>query len=409
MVEGIKRIEFTTEGVTKVIRAHYIWENLQRFLQRLYGKAINAITVRLDKIEKVISNKDEYRDFFIRNRNRVSKKLVILKLGEEISSSVKTNKTAGTPEKSVGTKKHKTVDKIELGEKRPNNREKKEPNKKPKNNTTGQIKIDLEKLKKIGEKNYSDYICYGSGKETLDIHDVYNDKKYIYKNEKLLKSSRFLCMKDKILGTGGVSKGAQAFYLTVPKLTIKELPNLNTARYWHTMGYIDGFPAVIGGLEDNEDEENALDSVEVLKKNKWEKYSNLNKARSNPSCSWVDKCTYVLGGSYYDNNKLFFQDGIEKWDGKEWTLLDLKLDQLFKPGFLALSNHTFIVLGGLSHNKKPQKEVYIYELEPGNHKKIEIQSLQKPNFFPFNQITLRGDLLHLIGIEDTYIKYQIRY
>ena len=97
------------------------------------------------------------------------------------------------------------------------------------------------------------------------IYNTETSEKIEITDIRLQKSSRLLVNDGYILVTGGCKYLLQSFQINSGDFSILDLKPMNFSRFWHSMGHIDGFPAVIGGCTIDQSTRINIKSVEIYK------------------------------------------------------------------------------------------------------------------------------------------------
>ena len=202
-------------------------------------------------------------------------------------------------------------------------------------------------------------------------------------------SSKALMTENGLIITGG-SKFPYQAYLIDKQYNITKLVSMRQARFWHSMGFIDGHPAVFGGSKRDFPIPIFLDSVEVYKDYSWMKYPNTNVKRASCSASWYGKYTYIIGGLILDKNQKVFTGMIEKWDGSSWIILNIKLIQaVISPGCICVDDHSIFIFGGGKSGYVSSNKIFKIDLDHDTVYKYS-KSLPKPATFTYGQLKYNG-------------------
>lgn len=195
---------------------------------------------------------------------------------------------------------------------------------------------------------------------------------------------RFLGVSEhEVLLTGGVNWQTKVYYFEISKQEKKEFPGLNIGRYKHTMGWIDGFSAVLGGINSVTGE--IMASVEVFT-DKWVTYPDFNYPRCNLTAVSSYDSLYIIGGNITAET---LTETIEQWSSG-WKVLNAKLQYpCCNIGAINIGGE-FLIFGGRSH--KVSGNITRINLETGE---IELESFMKNIFFKNN--TLVVDSMHIKG------------
>ncbi|OMJ68500.1 hypothetical protein SteCoe_34023 [Stentor coeruleus] len=194
-------------------------------------------------------------------------------------------------------------------------------------------------------------------------------------------------------GSGEYSRSAKI--LNIATRNIESLPSLNIGRKFHTLTFIDGFPAVLGGAFEvspsSEKNLKQLKSVEVFKNNEWQRISDLNLERSCISAVYTGKYTWAFGGFGFST-----LDSIEKFVNGKWILLEISLPFPVRSSLTyALGDNILIIGGKISGGKDTNSVLYF---NPNSEQFIAVRSLQFENNFPQNCFYLEnGGTIHAFG------------
>ncbi|CAG9326511.1 unnamed protein product [Blepharisma stoltei] len=225
---------------------------------------------------------------------------------------------------------------------------------------------------------YNDYFMYLDTDRNIVVNNGYTEKKLFNFDDFTL---RLLQVSPKIiLVTGGDTDRKRAVLLDIEQFSVTPLENMIMERQWHACTWIDGWPAVIGGF----DGENDLDSVEIFEKEKWRQISSLNRKRSTPSAVNMGDVVYVFGG--------FEVDTIEKYENHWWTLLEIKLPtENAAVGLISLTNSSVICFGGW-HN---EEEYYNFKamINFKNSEWLEMRELENEGCFFYQSYIVKDRII----------------
>ena len=242
--------------------------------------------------------------------------------------------------------------------------------------------------------NYSDLSIESAGLHTLMIYPVTK----LLTNATLDPTSRFLNIGNKkLLVTGGIEEGSRsrnnAFIIDIATESVKELKCFNKARKWHSMAWIDGYPAILAG---NNNEE-TINSVESLQNNRWQEISPINIPRESFTSVTIHKEVWVIGGIY--RNTL---DSLERYKDGAWTVARVRLPiPLSSVGVCALENR-LVLFGGLTKGKKAVNNSYCLDTE--NQEIMLIPSSNSYGSFPYSMIVVEADKVS--GLERVEKEYR---
>ena len=380
-MEGVRRLILKGKS-SKPIRAFLYFKDLKCFLLKEYDYTSDKILCNLNGKPVYISTEKDYSSML--NQSKLA----------PIEIEIPKSNSSNNPQKNF--KSTTKSENCEIGKKRNSHPTEMQQ---PKKQIKSSAEIEME------PRIYSPYMCYGKFLRTFEIIDTRNDAKFTLKSDLFSKTSRALCLEKEVLVTGGRYDPYQVLSINISTREITQLLPLNVGRHWHVTGYIDGFPAVIGGVQGAQGARTAIKSVEVLKNGKWYEYPELNYARVNAGCSWVGKYTFVLWGSCYYNQKIDFRNDIEKWNGMTWEIINCKITRLFNPAFFAINSQQMLILGGLLHNEDLQNNVYLYDIDGNNWSCVE--RLKKSDCFNYNQYAVHGCKLHLNGCSQKHTIYSL--
>ncbi|OMJ90394.1 hypothetical protein SteCoe_7196 [Stentor coeruleus] len=199
----------------------------------------------------------------------------------------------------------------------------------------------------------------------------------------------FTIRKDLAMFTGGKKASSSVSVIDLKSKIIYSLSSMHQRRKWHAVAWIDGYPAVLGGHDD----EKCLDKVEVYKNGNWEKYPSLTLKKD--SCSAVScfNKVYVFGGRmrYGDNpNKL---KSIEKYENRSWSLLSVKLFSPMTSLGLFVSGTYIIIFGGIDENQTYLKDCFVLDKRNLYVSKINTKLEESLFFGNLNFLTFDGEVL----------------
>lgn len=171
---------------------------------------------------------------------------------------------------------------------------------------------------------------------------VYNKDKVLknFEPDSCINSSFLKVSQESLIISGGTNSERLALEFNIDKGNYIDLPIMNFERISHSMAWIDGYPAVLGGkTSENEN----LSSVEILKGNVWEVTNkSMNHKRANfTAINYVDQ-VFVVGG----NECL-----LEVYRNERWHCIDLVLNGNFWPTRLpALYGYGHLMIFGTKLN-----------------------------------------------------------
>lgn len=207
-------------------------------------------------------------------------------------------------------------------------------------------------------------------------------------------AGRLLSVGKKIgIYTGGRSASNSAYTIDLESKSINSLPSLQQKRCYHAMTWIDGFPAVLGGCDDNGED---LTVVEVYKNGNWEIYPSLTSKKSSFGAISHFSKTYVFGGCINMEKGIF--NSIERYENGKWELLTIELSSsLASPGIFS-SGTNILIFGGRDYDVKIMKDCYFFDDKLMKVWKADFE-LNKPLYFSsLNALTLKGEV-HYYGLD----------
>jgi hypothetical protein len=197
-------------------------------------------------------------------------------------------------------------------------------------------------------------------------------------------SSRLFHAPDQVLIYNSVTQEVSSMHLISRDLKI--ISRLNSNRRFCTFGYINNFPAVMGGLDPNSNSlSREVDLIDGLNTSK--KFSMLVNPRSHGLSTVFKGKTFIFGGNPPNVNKI-----IEKFDGSTWTALSINLPVSLSQFAIIPAADTIIVLGGINNENK-QKVNTIIAVDPVRN------TLKYNGFISFN--FLAGDCMNAVWKEGT--------
>jgi hypothetical protein len=197
------------------------------------------------------------------------------------------------------------------------------------------------------------------------------------------RSSRLLLTPEGIMITGGSGAPYQV-YMVKKDYSLVPLVSMNHPRFWHSMGFIDGHPAVINGAERSKIPKLFLSSVEVYKDGGWVDYPNTNCPRASCSVTFNDGQVFIVGGVKTDGNVNSVVNIIEKWENGNWVVLDMKLTScLISPGCFNFSDQKILIFGG--EITGGSYKIECYEIDLNSQGIRECKSLMKGSKFTYGQ------------------------
>ena len=183
--------------------------------------------------------------------------------------------------------------------------------------------------------NYSDYTIDCSEK-SLHIDYVGNTSPKTVSHN----LSNACCLN---VGNGKVilCAGREAYYLNIynhsDESSITKIPPMNYARFNHTMTWIEGCPAVIGGNNGTSN----ITEVEILKDNKWINISPINLGKDCMTSTCSHKNAWVIGDIPDTDANI---KSIEAYSDRKWKIVDFILPTLdCHVGLFCIENNLLLV------------------------------------------------------------------
>lgn len=208
-------------------------------------------------------------------------------------------------------------------------------------------------------------LCYIRPDCNLNIYNLKSKFKKTINIPTLQQASRLLVTESGIMVTGGKNMPYQVILITANS-EIVNLVSMWNPRYWHSMGYIDGYPAVAVGAISHSPTKVFLNSVEVYKDKAWVKYPDTILKRASAAMAWHGNFSYIVSGVITDGNGLVRICDIEKWNGNEWALLGVKTNLgLISPGCVCLSDDRILIVGGETEKNTYVNQVVVVEIACG--------------------------------------------
>lgn len=359
-MDGVRRIRFS-KNIDKVIRAFAEFDKLVEYTNKFRRGRSKNVKIKSNGITRVIKSDDEYQK--VLNNSGFKPIEVII-------------------EDNIGKKRNKHPTK----------------EKNPKKLTKLFSSADI-------SRNYQKIMCFPISLRTIQIVNLESSTKKKIKSEVFSKTSRTLCIGNSIILTGGRIEGRQVYEISLKTYELKKIQSLNFGRYWHSMGFIDGNPAVIGGVEGEKKNKKSLRSVEVFKSGKWTVYPPLNISRANTSCSWYNSKTFVLWGSTYKNGDIGFRKDLEIFESNSWNTISCSISSFYNSASLALSSTSILILGGLIENDFPYNKVYLFNTEKNTYQTLA--TLKYDDYFPYGQTTLISNQVYLSGSKHGIFTYDL--
>ncbi|OMJ85692.1 hypothetical protein SteCoe_12965 [Stentor coeruleus] len=208
-----------------------------------------------------------------------------------------------------------------------------------------------------------------------------------------------------IIVTGGFKNLANsAFAINLIRSSYEKLPPLNIGRKFHSISYLDGHLAVIGGSEEpstaDKGEERQLVSVEVFKRSVWMEGPRLNMPKSCASALNLGKITWIIGG--WNGSAL---NTIEKYENKAWCIIDLHLPMPIRSLSLVGLGTNILLLGGKLSGGGDVAAVTYFDTK--NMKLLQKVKMNISASFPEQMVCLEENTITLMTEGAKFVKYEI--
>jgi hypothetical protein len=164
---------------------------------------------------------------------------------------------------------------------------------------------------------------------------------------------------DRILMAGGPS--CASFIFTISNSKISPMQNFKTPVSYFAFSFINGKPAVIGGLQADSSKSN---KVKVLNNNIWVNVLPLNIARSHAQAIYHAGKTFVFGGVSQG-----WTNSIEVYE-TSWKVLGVSLPVLKEFG-LCGNGSSIYLFGGIKNGENATNTVYQFNCESNNFIKVK--------------------------------------
>ena len=216
-------------------------------------------------------------------------------------------------------------------------------------------------------------------------------------------TSRWLPVaEDTVMFTGGTKWENLCGSVNFRYETSELLAKMNEGRYKHCMAWINGFPAVMGGIS-SENNSLLLDSVEIFQ-GQWKLHSRMNYTRCNlTAVNCIDR-VYVMGGnSAYDSDSLV--DIIETFR-ESWEVIQVRLPEpCSNVGMIGIGGE--ILLFGGKNNKK-LGDIIRFDIGSGECNALAITGsiFFKNNTLMIDAFTVRGSCINMKKGDS---RYQIEF
>lgn len=161
-------------------------------------------------------------------------------------------------------------------------------------------------------------------------------------------TTRYMIVSDsKLLVAGGMVWKDFSAYIDIKENKARIFKKLKVPRYKHAMAWLNGYPAVFGGVSETGE---CLSTVEVLDNTEWKMHSKLNSARCNLTAVSSLNTVYIIGGtSDYEGFNMY--NNIEKWENG-WVYLSISLPfSCCNVGVINFGT-SILLFGGKSENDK---------------------------------------------------------
>ena len=178
-----------------------------------------------------------------------------------------------------------------------------------------------------------------------------------------------------------------AYIVEVDTGNIIELFPMNTSRKWHSMTWINGFPAVIGG----NDGEKSIESVEIYKNDRWEQNSPINIARDTCTSICSQSEVWIIGGI----NKSTL-DSLERYKEGVWKVVDIRLPMPLAYVGLCFLEDYLLLFGGKTRGSKAVDSVYCFDIEQKCMK--EVSNLGTPASCSLNTVFIADRIIYALGM-----------
>lgn len=221
------------------------------------------------------------------------------------------------------------------------------------------------------------------------------------------KSSRILQTEDGILVTGGSGCGYQAFIIT-KDLEIKPIVSLNHPRFWHSVGYIQGCPAVAVGTEKSRQPKVFINTVEIYKNSQWSDLPPTNICRASAAMVTNSNHTYLCGGVVTDGNYNNIINTIERFEDNAWVILPICLpDNILSPACYFRNDKEIVVFGGERAGKVYSDRIFVINADDGVVS--EMGKLAKKTKFTYGQIKKINAKFYLCDFEGVILETDDTY
>ena len=234
--------------------------------------------------------------------------------------------------------------------------------------------------------NYTDLSLGHSKVNTINI---YPDNATISVGPK----TAFRCLNignRKILITGGEIQeklpGNVACIVEINTWNATELAPMKNSRMFHSMTWINGFPAVIGGHDGN----GTINSVEIYKNTGWEENSQINIARHSFTSICSDRVVWIIGG--LDQSYL---DSLERYKKGAWQVVGIKLPRPLAAVGLCFLEDYLVLFGGITEGNKVTNNTHLFDTQTRFIK--EVQNLVVSTSFAFSSVFVGERKIHALG------------
>lgn len=161
---------------------------------------------------------------------------------------------------------------------------------------------------------------------------------------------------------------------------------MKNSRMFHSMTWINGFPAVIGGHDGN----GTINSVEIYKNTGWEENSQINIARHSFTSICSDRVVWIIGG--LDQSYL---DSLERYKKGAWQVVGIKLPRPLAAVGLCFLEDYLVLFGGITEGNKVTNNTHLFDTQTRFIK--EVQNLVVSTSFAFSSVFVGERKIHALG------------
>ena len=199
------------------------------------------------------------------------------------------------------------------------------------------------------------------------------------------------------------SESLEILKLDLDSENITSLVPLTKSRKYAAFGYIDNYPALIGGIIDQKN--NLTDSVEILKDLKtWVNISSLNRARSHGQTLKHNECTYVFAGFPFD-----ITNTIEVFKHGHWETFGFRFSEKFNCFGIASYDDWIITFGGMANpGKQLRNKIVMINTQTMQVKEQGLRSLFISNCVQSSKV-VDGVLIYLDGIHGKIVSQELEF